>query len=455
MAHVFISYSREDSEYAHLLVKTLEDMGFAVWIDDKIDYGTKWADVIENNIDHCGALILIMSPDAQDSSWVKRELALAQAKNKPLFPLLLAGQLWPEVEDVQFAGIQDGQMPPAKFYSALAKYVTQITTHDVKSVHLRKEMLRSSTFIDLTYRPLIDAIREHRQPSAPLGVGVCIRSYPDLDAITRRLLMVTPNIVFWETADQSEDLKLHVVDTDLISYGYEGFGSYEAVYGGTAYFTADNDALRDWLRATKGLAAQGIVTFQPLTGEFNFSDWDADSFDGGQLPHESIQERVEWTEFPPPDTLHRAIHPNDALILHYPEFKPLMELVLPVVEGVSLDTLGGWSSVRDAARFLAARLDALRTCFASDDFAAQQTVAQQEITARIAQLRGDLDAQRPRTVTRPDWKLAIYGIVKTGATVQFRGYSGELLAAAPAYSRYLIDKLPLGQDETYFLWAIR
>ena len=56
---------------------------------------------------------------------------------------------------------------------------------------------------------------------------------------------------------------------------------------------------------------------------------------------------------------------------------------------------------------------------------------------------------------RPNWKLAIYGIVKTGNTVQFRGYSGDLLAATPAYAKYLIEKLSLRQDETYFLWAIR
>ncbi|WP_119071645.1 toll/interleukin-1 receptor domain-containing protein [Aggregatilinea lenta] len=455
MSHAVISYSREDSGYAHLLARTLEDMGFAVWIDDKIDYGTKWADVIEQNIDDCGAFILIMSPHAHESSWVRRELALAQTKNKPLFPLLLAGKIWPAVEDIQLADIQDGQLPPAKFYSALAKYVTQITTHHVKSVHLRKYMFRQSTYIDPTYKPLIDAIRARRQTSAPLCVGVCIRSYPDLEAITRRLLMVTPNIAFWETADQDEDLKLYVVDTNLISYGYEGFGSYEAVYGGMAYFTADNGALRDWLRATGGLAAQGIVTFQPLAGEFNFSDWDADPVDGGQLPYESIQEHVDWTECPPRDTWHRAIHPNDALILDYPEFKPLMELALPVVEGVSLDTLGGWSSVRDAAQFLAMRIDALRACFARDDFAGQRVAIQEEITARIAQLRGDLDAVWPTAGLRSNWKLAIYGIVKTGNTVQFRGYSGDLLAATPAYARYLIEKLPLKQDETYFLWAIR
>ena len=42
MSHIFISYSHDDSDYAHRLVRELEQEGFTAWIDERIDYGTQW-----------------------------------------------------------------------------------------------------------------------------------------------------------------------------------------------------------------------------------------------------------------------------------------------------------------------------------------------------------------------------------------------------------------------------
>jgi hypothetical protein len=51
MAYIFISYSHKDSDYAHRLAEELEQKGFSVWIDDRIDYSTQWPDVIEEHLD--------------------------------------------------------------------------------------------------------------------------------------------------------------------------------------------------------------------------------------------------------------------------------------------------------------------------------------------------------------------------------------------------------------------
>jgi hypothetical protein len=42
MSHIFISYSHDDTDYAHRLEGELKRRGFEVWIDDRIDYGTRW-----------------------------------------------------------------------------------------------------------------------------------------------------------------------------------------------------------------------------------------------------------------------------------------------------------------------------------------------------------------------------------------------------------------------------
>ena len=53
MAHVFISYSHKDKEYARKLADELKRWGIDAWIDDRIDYGTTWPHVIQENINAC------------------------------------------------------------------------------------------------------------------------------------------------------------------------------------------------------------------------------------------------------------------------------------------------------------------------------------------------------------------------------------------------------------------
>ncbi|MCC7017992.1 MAG: SUMF1/EgtB/PvdO family nonheme iron enzyme [Rhodospirillales bacterium] len=123
MSHIFISYSHQDSEYAHLLASSLEQAGFTVWIDDRIDYGDEWPDVIREKLDSCAACIIIMTPRAYQSRWVRKELTRAERKHKQLFPLLLEGdEPWFEVETTQYTDVTSGKLPPQRFYDILAKF---------------------------------------------------------------------------------------------------------------------------------------------------------------------------------------------------------------------------------------------------------------------------------------------------------------------------------------------
>jgi len=124
MTKVFISYSHKDSEYAHKLVGELSRWGIEAWIDDRIDYGTQWPKVIEQNLDDCDAFILLMTPDAKESPWVINELAYIQNRersenNKRTFPLLLDGKTWVSVAAIQYADIRGGILPPEAFFLSL------------------------------------------------------------------------------------------------------------------------------------------------------------------------------------------------------------------------------------------------------------------------------------------------------------------------------------------------
>lgn len=123
MSHVFISYSRVDQAYARQLGQDLRQRGFDVWIDDRIDYGDRWWHEIVKAIEGCGAVIVIMSPEAESSEWVERELLLAQRSNKPIFPLLLRGQEFPLLITTQFVDVRRGALPPDDYYQRLAQAV--------------------------------------------------------------------------------------------------------------------------------------------------------------------------------------------------------------------------------------------------------------------------------------------------------------------------------------------
>jgi hypothetical protein len=123
MAHVFISYSRKDSEYVGRLAAALEKEGLSVWLDERIDYGTKWPRVIEEKVDTCGAFVLVMSQFSKESDWVQKELARALHKKKEIFPVLLDGDQWLEVQTLQHADVRDGRLPPPDFYGRLSRVV--------------------------------------------------------------------------------------------------------------------------------------------------------------------------------------------------------------------------------------------------------------------------------------------------------------------------------------------
>jgi hypothetical protein len=114
---IFISYSRKDQDYVNKLVEALRKQELPWWLDNKIDYGDQWTKEIKENLKKCQVFLLVMSPSSEESDWVQRELIFAQQLKKPIFPLLLAGERWFEVGDIQMTDVQGGELPPDIFFN--------------------------------------------------------------------------------------------------------------------------------------------------------------------------------------------------------------------------------------------------------------------------------------------------------------------------------------------------
>lgn len=92
---IFISYSRRDQEFVTRLASDLNSHVAGVWFDQAaIQAGQKWHDEIMDGIRECKAFILILSPDAVDSKYVREEVNKALELGKTIFPILYRPSTW-------------------------------------------------------------------------------------------------------------------------------------------------------------------------------------------------------------------------------------------------------------------------------------------------------------------------------------------------------------------------
>lgn len=144
MSHIFISYSKKNKDYTDKLVAYLENAGFNVWYDGRIDYGTSWERVIFKAIDDCAVFLVVMSPESYDSDWVRKEYLYADKRKKPQFPILLDGEEFPFYVDNQYTDVRGAILPPQSFLTRLESVLTP-QKDSGKNVAL-KETAKPTTF---------------------------------------------------------------------------------------------------------------------------------------------------------------------------------------------------------------------------------------------------------------------------------------------------------------------
>lgn len=93
MKHVFLSYAREDVETMRRVRDSLAGESITVWSDEKLIPGTpSWQVAIEKAIEGAGCIVVLLSPSARGSEWVRKELNYADAHGISIFPVHVRGE---------------------------------------------------------------------------------------------------------------------------------------------------------------------------------------------------------------------------------------------------------------------------------------------------------------------------------------------------------------------------
>jgi hypothetical protein len=91
MQQIFISYSRKDINFVRKLAGDLEKAGYDVWWDlTDLRGGDDWVRVIPAAIESSAFFLVVLSPHAVASDWVRKEYTQALSLRKKVIPLMLA-----------------------------------------------------------------------------------------------------------------------------------------------------------------------------------------------------------------------------------------------------------------------------------------------------------------------------------------------------------------------------
>lgn len=92
MSMIFLSYSRKDIEAMRRVKRALTQAGHTVWTDENLTPGTQhWARAIDENLEICDAVVVLLSPASYQSEWVDSECGKARRYGKGIFPLHIEG----------------------------------------------------------------------------------------------------------------------------------------------------------------------------------------------------------------------------------------------------------------------------------------------------------------------------------------------------------------------------
>jgi hypothetical protein len=127
MTTVFLSYSTKDHHFAELVTLKLAEAGINIWRDkSQLRAGTNWQQGVEHGIAASDAVIVALSSNSAESSYVTFEWAYALGNGRDLIPLKLNEcSVHPRLQTIQYL---DFSIPGALPWASLIERIREIET---------------------------------------------------------------------------------------------------------------------------------------------------------------------------------------------------------------------------------------------------------------------------------------------------------------------------------------
>lgn len=153
MATVFLSYSTKDHYFAELAEIKLTEAGITLWRDQgQLRAGHDWRTGIEIGITESIAVIVALSQNSANSSYVTFEWAYGLGKSKTIVPLRLEEcQIHPRLETIQYL---DFSLPGSLPWNMLIERIREIEN----DATAQEETVTTTTPEPLPLNPTVKAI---------------------------------------------------------------------------------------------------------------------------------------------------------------------------------------------------------------------------------------------------------------------------------------------------------
>ena len=112
---VFVSYAREERDFAELVRLHLDQEQLVAWHDERIEAGDRWRGTIDESIRRAKSMVVVVSPSAMNSQYVTYEWAFAHGAGVPVIPVLRTKvELHPCLAELQYIDFSGDERPWSK-----------------------------------------------------------------------------------------------------------------------------------------------------------------------------------------------------------------------------------------------------------------------------------------------------------------------------------------------------
>lgn len=243
-ASFFVTYAHEDSAYVVTLVDHLRRFGVPVWHDADMQWGDRFTDEIRKRISNALGMIAIMSPAAQESDWVEREILEGQRHDREFLPVLLRGARLFLLASSHYFDARNGTLPGEREIRQLRRIrhareagaerpAPSLTLPPLRAEPPRMEQIRVAVPVARPTAPESPPVNWRRIP-ATLAEGL----FEHADILTTQLLLEAAGRLGdgWLRRSDGDKLPFSLLhDIDAIwsehSTGAQGFLAQLAMHG--------------------------------------------------------------------------------------------------------------------------------------------------------------------------------------------------------------------------------